>query len=519
MEADNEAPTPTTNTLMAYNCQACVRRKVKCSRTTPKCACCFKYRQECIYQTPPKPRRKKRKGSDTQHGFVAAEEDIQERLARYEGILRKNGLLDEAECRQVDGSIITEKEVRDSEVSEAGRFVSAGSKSRYINSAMWLDTGGDELQELSDDSEGGPSLPLPFHGFDPVFDVLPGMPQDLLHFHPSHGHAMKLWRIHVHNIEPLCRILHVPTTTDMLTTVSSNPSTATRNQECQLFAIYHSAIYSLSDDDCQREFYAARSFLIARYQRALHQALINASWLKTTAFPVMQAYLLFLICARGYLDPHTYWILTGIGVRIAQRMGLHRDPGETTHLPPFEVQMRRRVFWQLVPLDGFAAQHSGTGITLPPSAWDVRKPLNVDDARIYPGMKEMLPETKGATDMIYVLVRAELSEFYTRKALNWGAKSDVDGGDANGPTSSWRLTEESLLMIDELEAEIEEKFLRYCDIVGEYMDSSSLFRAFLCVLKIAFPLRPSPLPRPPHRPLSRQCRPPPPSHAAPSQSR
>ncbi|PSR99098.1 hypothetical protein BD289DRAFT_458672 [Coniella lustricola] len=468
--------------MMAYNCQACVRRKVKCNRASPKCSWCVKYSQECIYRPPPKPRRKKRKATDTEDASVSAEEDIQERLARYERILRRHGLLDVAEDRQGGESIEAGKDIENSKAnqtsqvdsvsltSRSGRFVSEGAKSRYINSAVWLSVGDAQLEDLSDESDGSspPLLPVESLSFDPIFGTPSRAPQSLLHAHPSHEDALKLWRAHVHNIEPLCRILHIPTTTEMITSVSRNPATATRSQECQLFAIYHSAVYSLSDEDCQREFYSMRSFLLVYYQQALRQALVNASWLKTTEFTIMQAYLLFLICARSYLDPHTLWILTGIGVRIAQRMGLHRDPGEITHLPPFEVQMRRRLFWQLVPLDGFAGQHSGTGISIPPSAWDVRKPLNVDDAEIYPGMEAMPSETKGATDMIFVLVRAELSEFYTRKALNWGGKDGKAGGegdDANGPSAPLRSAKESLDLIDEVEASIEEKFLRYCDIV------------------------------------------------------
>lgn len=91
-------------------------------------------------------------------------------------------------------------------------------------------------------------------------------------------------------------------------------------------------------------------------------------------------------------------------------MGLHHD-GEALGLLPFDVQMRRRLFWQLIPLEGFAGQHSGTGISLPSSTWDVQKPLNINDDQIYPGMTQMPEEQKGATDMIYALTRVELSEF------------------------------------------------------------------------------------------------------------
>jgi hypothetical protein len=54
----------------------------------------------------------------------------------------------------------------------------------------------------------------------------------------------------------------------------------------------------------------------------------------------------FLIAMRTQIDPHTFWILTGIVVPLAPRMGLHCDV-ENLKLPPFEAPMRQRLFWRL----------------------------------------------------------------------------------------------------------------------------------------------------------------------------
>lgn len=457
-------PTPPTPNTMPYNCQLCVRRKVKCDRKAPTCSSCVKFKQDCVYQAPSKPRRKKRKGNETEDH--AAEEDVHERLARYERILGENGLL-EAPEHEPSGDVAEKKELQSPTSHEplrSAKLLSGGGKSRYIHSQLWLETSEEDIHDLSDDGEGqqnvDPSGSSFMHTYDPASGALLGLSQNLVAFHPSHEQAMKLWHAHVHNVEPLCRVLHIPTTAKMVTAVSQQPSMATRAQECQLFAIYHFAVYSLTDEDCLRDFGESQAVLRARYEHALRQALVNASWLKTTEMPVMQAYMLYLIAGRSFLDPHTYWILTGIGVRIAQRMGLHRD-GESLGLPPFEVQMRRRLFWQLVPLDVFAGQHSGTGISMRADAWDVKKPLNVDDDQIYPGMTQQPEEPQGATDMMFALVRMELSTFFVRTALAW---ESVD----QGPSVHHKPTERSAKLIDEVEAAIEEKFLRYCDILSEF---------------------------------------------------
>lgn len=194
-----------------------------------------------------------------------------------------------------------------------------------------------------------------------------------------------------------------------------------------------------------------------RYHDATRQALVGVHFLRTTELAVLQAYMLLLLSMRNNYDPHTFWILTGIAVRIAQRMGLHRD-GEELGLNPFDVQMRRRVFWQLLPLDGLSGQLSGTGIAIAADSWDTKQPLNLEDEDIWPGMETPPVERKGATSMIFVLARTEIGRFHQkiRPALS--------------PNGNWGIIWESRDIpeiqeaLRELENNMEEKYVRYCDI-------------------------------------------------------
>lgn len=194
------------------------------------------------------------------------------------------------------------------------------------------------------------------------------------------------------------------------------------------------------------------------YHDATRQALVGVHFLRTTELTVLQAYMLLLLAMRNDYDPHTFWILTGIAVRIAQRMGLHRD-GEELGLNPFDVQMRRRVFWQLLPLDGLSGQLSGTGIAIAADSWDTKQPLNLEDEDIWPGMETPPVERKGATSMIFVLARTEIGRFHQkiRPALspnngNWGVVWEA------------RDVSEIQEALRELENNMEEKYVRYCDI-------------------------------------------------------
>lgn len=169
----------------------------------------------------------------------------------------------------------------------------------------------------------------------------------------------------------------------MVDSASQHPETASKTEECLLFAIYHAAVFSMPEEDCANYFKQKRGAMIQQYHHAARQALVNASFLRTTELSVLQALFLFLLPTGYSYDPHTYWILIGIASRIGQRIGLHQD-GDKLGLPPFEVEMRRRLFCQVFPLDFRAGQSAGTDFMGLPVSWDTRPPLNINDDQIWP---------------------------------------------------------------------------------------------------------------------------------------
>ncbi|KAJ5627430.1 hypothetical protein N7528_004857 [Penicillium herquei] len=389
--------------IMTHTCQTCAKRKVKCDKVSPACSRCLKGKLECSYEVT-QPRARKRKPGD----------DLLQKIARYESILAQHGLLDTANSDVVGDTL---KETHLSlPVGSIGPFnlgTASGTlrasqgKSRYIESHIWHNLGDEEMRHISDDDEADqittddPATALS----DPFTGAFLGTQQSLLDLHPSHAMAIILWQTYKENVEPLCKALHIPSTGEMVSRVSLDPITASRQEECLLFAIYHAAAFSMTEEHCIEKLDQPRSTLMPRYHMATRQALVNASFLKTTEISVLQAFFLFLLTSRSSYDPHTYWMLTGNLLRIALRMGLHRD-AEKLGLSPFDVEMRRRLFYQIFPMDGRASQIAGTEMTALPESWDTRHPLNINDDQIWPGMTVKPSEKQGATDMIFCLSRA-----------------------------------------------------------------------------------------------------------------
>lgn len=431
-----------------YSCQICARRKVKCDKAIPICSTCRQGKVECLYVAPP-PRRRKRYVDD----------DVEDKLAQYELILRQHGLLPQNETGSPP---IKEKPLEpvsfrfnEPETSGTGRLVGE-QRSRYMNSNLWQNIEDVEVQHNPEDEEdqvvtglGGGILS------DPLTGAFLGSEQSLLHYHPTHSEAMILWKTHVENVEPLCKILHIPSTSKMVESVSQQPEVASKAEQCLLFAIYHFAVYSMTEKACAEVFEETRATMLQTYHLATRQALVNARFLKTTDMTVLQALVLFLLSCRFSYDPDTYWILTGVAVRIAQRMGLHRD-GEDMGLSPFDVQMRRRVFYQIIPLDGIASHMSGTGIGIMPDTWDTKQSLNINDDQIWPGMTEAPEEQKGATEMIFCLARSSIGRVLAKPGKS------TQGAALN----QFKDHKDAEVMIRGVENEVEEKYIRYCDIVN-----------------------------------------------------
>lgn len=443
---------------MAYACVVCTKRKVRCDRTRP-CSTCIKGRVECIYQEPP---RRKRKRNPV--------EDLQERLDRYEKLLVSHGIkpddspaVDANTPTHAASTLPSPKDAQPGVGKSTGKLIRGPGKTRYVDSNIWRNLG-EDLHPSSDEEDredgrlyGSTSKPDTQDPASFAFYSAATPKQDLLNLHPTYDVALKLWKLYVRNVDPIVRIIHLPTGLEMVQRAAANPSAMSKVTETLLFAIYFFATVSTPEDDFQREFRQlgqSYSSLQERYHLATRQALISCHFMKTTELAVLQAYVIFLLAVRQRYDPHTFWILTGIAVRLGQRMGLHRD-GEPLGLNPFDVEIRRRLFWQLLPLDGIAGQLSGTGIAIKPDDWDTKQPMNIEDEDIWPGMETPPVERKGATGMMFCLARTEIGKFHQKVRPTLGNWAQL-----------WEAAETPAILqaLEDLETKMEESYIRYCDI-------------------------------------------------------
>ena len=495
-------------TLNPRSCVTCRKRKVKCDKLHP-CTNCSRAHIECVFPAPGRAPRKARKVGE------GKDKELLERLRRLESVVKGMGvevpdgaLEKESNMEtdthdgeqaglqagnsdshahrddQMDGVVDATERRRSAEhdfrkktkwleeqqqgrfENRFGRLVINEGKSRYINNSFWANLSNEVedlkgiLNQSSDEEDAGspnsnPNFDTNHQGW--VFGFS-SQNVDLLSLHPLPNQIAKYWEIYKDRVDPLVKILHVPTIEPTILSAASHLSNLSKGFEALLFAIYYGVTTALSAHDCLLNFGEEKAVLLSRYRFALEQALARANFLTTEEATVLQALVIFLICLRRNNDARVIWTLTGLVVRIAQTIGIHRD-GSHFGLPPFQVEMRRRLWWQVCILDVRASEDHGCDPTIVEQAFDTKMPLNVNDSDISPEMKDFPPERQGCTDISFCLIRFEVANTFRR--INYVPPNT--SRPCEGFYGSVTLQDKEK-WITECHQRLEERYLKHCDM-------------------------------------------------------
>jgi hypothetical protein len=118
---------------------------------------------------------------------------------------------------------------------------------------------------------------------------------NLKDLHPEPGHTFQLWQLFLDNINPLLRVVHVPTMQRRVIDAVSNIKSMTPITEALMFSIYSIATMSLGADECQVMFGSAKQDLLTKYQVGCRQALVNCGFLRCNDRDCLTALFLYLV--------------------------------------------------------------------------------------------------------------------------------------------------------------------------------------------------------------------------------
>ncbi|KAH6967607.1 fungal-specific transcription factor domain-containing protein [Ilyonectria sp. MPI-CAGE-AT-0026] len=441
-----------------WTCITCRRRKVKCDKANP-CTNCRNANIECV--TPPSGRSSAKSRKRTDHHL-----NLVGRIRRLEGALesfrqpnshigtsnnlcegdeaalfqqRREGSPLSEENDQVDGTVLNcARRAGQLSLETENHSPSAGSThnlsrlfinsggSRFINTCM-LDVLEQEVQSLkgtleknelhdsADDSlrsaPEGSASGFPLH-FRPMSSVN-GLFKPLLH--PQS--LPRMWSLFKHRVDPVVKVLHIPSLEPIITAAGAS-SQISEELGALVFAISYGAIASLSDEECMAEFGESHAILSSQYRSACEQACAHAEFLKSTKIITLQAYVIYLAALRRDESPKVVWSLAGLAMRVAQTMGLRSD-GVHWGLSPFNIEMRRRLWWELCTLEAQISEEHGCAPAVVEAQFDTHMPLNVDDVDLHPDMAELPVPKIGITEMTISLIKFKLTDTLQHILRQW----------------------------------------------------------------------------------------------------
>ncbi|KAI0099846.1 hypothetical protein GGR51DRAFT_534605 [Nemania sp. FL0031] len=460
-------PSNTTNTTSATtaplklrSCVVCRSRKVRCNKESP-CSNCRRAGIPCVVPSADRPPRWARRLERVAQNAAAEERlaqaahpptaQVMERLRNLESLVKDlSTQLEQAHAAAANSSAgnspagspndrnddpqrtSTSPAATGIIQSRFGRLVlNDASRSRYVSSGFWSRVN-DELDEIrnetqylaeadldsSEDEDLSGASPSTFelertaserHSFLFRHNLNSSGP-DIRELHPLPSQIPFLLDVFYENVNLVVQIVHMPTVREMARhSRGSDITQLTPANEALMFSIYYSAITSMEEDDVLKNFGSTKTDLNLRYRLGLEHALAKADFLNVPDIVLVQAFAIFLLLVRRHDSPRFVWMMTGLAIRMGHALGLQRDGTHFKNLTPYEVDIRRRVWYLLCSLDVRASEDQGTDFTIQYGSFDTKLPLNLNDDDIDVHTKVTPREREGVTDMTLPIVSMEIS--------------------------------------------------------------------------------------------------------------
>ncbi|KAI0856708.1 fungal-specific transcription factor domain-containing protein [Xylaria cubensis] len=438
-------PHPKPTKILA--CVHCQYRKIKCDRQQP-CSNCIKAKIACKPSIPAPPHKRRRPN-----------QDLLERLARCEQLLKQyadgnvpaqgeptpaptkpssSASISQPVSSSPAAQVKNENEVRTS-LRPTGKVVEEDGNVRFIDNFVRISFHEElaAMRNLIDDDDQESESSTVGLSPDNHADLFLGVEDaaiDLQELQPDLVTVFRLWQLFIDRVNPLTKVLHVPSLQSYVMDAATDINKVPLAYQALLFSIYTMAVVSLTSQEVFQLLGMTRDEALNRFTRGAKLALTRSNFLKNYNMTTLQALVLYMLSLNGRADHHSTWIMGGTVMRIAQKMGYHRD-GEQFNLSPFETEMRRRLWWHVITQDSRYAMLSGLSHSWVASNWDTKMPQNLNDADLFPNSMEPLVPLNGPTEMVFVLLLYHYQRFTSRThqafeaafmALRDGGKRDPE---------------------------------------------------------------------------------------------
>ncbi|KAH7237076.1 fungal-specific transcription factor domain-containing protein [Fusarium redolens] len=471
--SDASAPAPKTPRVLA--CNHCQHRKVKCNRVFP-CNNCIKANVPCVPSTPAPPRKRR-----------APNALLQERIKNLEALLEQYTSQDSPK-QSSDTSGLSHDPMEISARSSPaqsnghgaqtptgpGKLVVRNGGYKFLDSYIWgrIHENISEMRHILDEDTSdeenchSSDSPAPHEDDDLLLAKISSL--SINDQAPLPFQILRLWQVFLERVNPITKMIHTPTTEHLVIGAMTNHSDISHKNRALLYAIYLVSAVTLTGEEAMTMLGLHKDEALQIFTQGLKMALNKVNFLRNYDMVVLQALVLYLIALQGRSNHDAVWVLSGVVIRIAHKMGVHRD-GEALGLTPFDTEMRRRVWWRIIILDCMYAATSGMNPTLLPLGCDTKLPHNINDADFSPE-STVIQNKQGTTEMAFALVLYEIVHFVKDHQMTDFEHLLLGGQDVEPGTPEYDLYHESLdkltHLADEFDKKMSEVEKQYCDPSG-----------------------------------------------------
>ncbi|CAO2656321.1 Nn.00g051240.m01.CDS01 [Neocucurbitaria sp. VM-36] len=479
------------------SCLECRRRKLKCDKGNP-CANCTKISRQCVFIASGFDADAQARLAEVKEKMGILERSLEEGIARK--TQSKSGTSsaplklpgqeesysdreEEADTKDLDPSLFAIEDAayyedeNNDDVVDLGIAMGKVRITERIGGLVRPRFSEELAQALKELPKSAPSDSIPISEQDPQswlgpsrdyvapsssFFFAPGVEKTSLMTHlPSKTLVDKLIAHYWIAVHVIARTVHRPSFERQYELFWANVNTGIepRNSfQAVIFAALLSSVVSMPEDKVLTEFGVDKKSLVDNFREGTEAALARANFLRTTKLETLQAFVMYLIplCRNEVSRAHS--ALTGTLIRLAECMGLHRDP-TTYSTSPIEIHIRRLVWYQICFLDLRTAEATGPRPQIRPDDYDTRFPLNIDDddldrAENGESGVDVRKDRKYFTDMTITRMRFECYEMH-RFLWNERPKLELKGADSERKVTITSL----LLRVQSFKAAMEKTYV------------------------------------------------------------
>ncbi|KAH6686793.1 fungal-specific transcription factor domain-containing protein [Plectosphaerella plurivora] len=387
-------------------CVECRRRKIKCDREHP-CLSCILGGRQCELPAPGPPRRPRRRNHHELH----------DRLAGLEALLKQCVSSDKEAAAAAAAALAAaatapespEHDVRPSPSPSPGYLVQTPSgvefRDRDTLKAIYQDL--PTVQAiLQVEAEQAAWLPPQTRPSSAMSTTPP--------FIPSANDIIVLWRIYLDRVDPVTKIIHVPSFRPHIIDAAAGFRNMSPQKKGLLFAMFTVACLALSRQEHLDLLGRRKEDTIDAYSASFKAVLVRYGYLNNYDLDTLRSLVLYAFVQKSPHGNANLWVFNGLLISMAHRLGIHID-GTRAGLSIFETEMRRRLWWMIIQSDVKETIATGVGSVLLPRNREARLPLNVNDDDLDPEMTEEPTPHLGFTEMTYRLLSYEVTNFFLRR--------------------------------------------------------------------------------------------------------